>query len=116
MGNLRGESSEQNRKEKVTRFPSVTYAGQLGFLVNTLGSTLKIANNKLSSIRYRCPDIFSEGSPSGSFLFAFQVALTGASTVPLPCVWPVRLLSANDVQARIICFDWNYIFYNVAHF
>ena len=41
MGNLTGESSEQNRKEKVTRFPSVTYAGKLGFLVNTLGSHLK---------------------------------------------------------------------------
>ena len=26
MGNLRGESREQNRKDKVTRFPSVTYA------------------------------------------------------------------------------------------
>ena len=26
MGNLRGESREQNRKDKVTRFPSATYA------------------------------------------------------------------------------------------
>ena len=26
MGNLSGESCEQNRKDKVTRFPSVTYA------------------------------------------------------------------------------------------
>ena len=26
MGNLSGESREQNRKDKVTRFPSVTYA------------------------------------------------------------------------------------------
>ena len=41
MGNIRGESREQNRKEKVTRFPSVTYAGQLGLLVNTLASHLK---------------------------------------------------------------------------
>ena len=35
MGNLSGESREQNREEKVTRFPSVTYARQLGLLVNT---------------------------------------------------------------------------------
>ena len=41
MGNLSGESREQNRKDKVTRFRSVTYARQLGFLVNTLGSHLK---------------------------------------------------------------------------
>ena len=26
MGNLNGESREQNRTDKVTRFPSVTYA------------------------------------------------------------------------------------------
>ena len=38
MGNLSGESREQNRKDKVTRFPSVTYASQMGLLVNTLGS------------------------------------------------------------------------------
>ena len=41
MGNLSGESREQNRKDKVTRFRSVTYARQLGLLVNTLGSRLK---------------------------------------------------------------------------
>ena len=41
MGNLSGESGEQNRKEKVTRFRSVTYARQLASLVNTLGSHLK---------------------------------------------------------------------------
>ena len=41
MGNLSGESGEQNRKEKVTRFRSVTYARQLALLVNTLGSHLK---------------------------------------------------------------------------
>ena len=41
MGNLSGESREQNRKDKVTRFPSVTYACQLGLSVNTLGSHLK---------------------------------------------------------------------------
>ena len=40
MGNLSGESREQNRKGKVTRFRSVTYARQLGLLVNTLGSHL----------------------------------------------------------------------------
>ena len=41
MGNLSGESREQNRKDKVTRFRSVMYARQLGILVNTLGSHLK---------------------------------------------------------------------------
>ena len=41
MGNLSGESCEQNRKHKVTRFCSVTCARQLGLLVNTLGSHLK---------------------------------------------------------------------------
>ena len=41
MGNLSGESREQIRKHKVTRFRSVTYARQLGLLVNTLGSHLK---------------------------------------------------------------------------
>ena len=40
MGNLSGESREQIRKDKVTRFRSVTYARQLGLLVNTLGSHL----------------------------------------------------------------------------
>ena len=38
MGSLSGESREQNRKHKMTRFHSVTYARQLGLLVNTLGS------------------------------------------------------------------------------
>ena len=42
MGNLSGESREQNRKDKVTRFRSVTYARQLGLLVNTLGSHLEL--------------------------------------------------------------------------
>ena len=41
MGNLSGESPEQNRKDKVTRFHSEMYARQLGLLVNTLGSHLK---------------------------------------------------------------------------
>ena len=41
MGNLSGESREQNLKDKVTRFRSVTYATQLGLLVNTPGSHLK---------------------------------------------------------------------------
>ena len=43
MGNLSGESREQIRKDKVTRFRSVTYARRLGLLVNTLGSHLKIS-------------------------------------------------------------------------
>ena len=42
MGNLSGESREQNRKAKVTRFRSVMYARQLGLLVNTLESHLKL--------------------------------------------------------------------------
>ena len=41
MGKLSGEFRKPNRKDKVTRFPSVTYARQLGILVNTLGSHLK---------------------------------------------------------------------------
>ena len=40
MGKLSGEFREPNRKDKVTRFPSVSYARQLGLLVNTLGSHL----------------------------------------------------------------------------
>ena len=40
MGNLSGESREHNRKDRVTRFRSVTYARQLGLFVNTLGSHL----------------------------------------------------------------------------
>ena len=39
-GYLSGESCEQNRKDKVTRSRSVTYARYLGLLVNTLGSHL----------------------------------------------------------------------------
>ena len=45
MGYLSGESREQNRKDKVTRFSSATYARQLGLLVNTLGSHLNSYNN-----------------------------------------------------------------------
>ena len=41
MVNLSGESREQNRKGKVTKFRSVTYARQLWLLVNTLWSHLK---------------------------------------------------------------------------
>ena len=41
MGNLSGESREQKRKDKVTKFSSITYARQLGLLVNTLGNQLK---------------------------------------------------------------------------
>ena len=42
MGKLSGEFREPNRKDKVTRFRFVTYARQLGLLVNTLGSHLKL--------------------------------------------------------------------------
>ena len=51
MGNLSGESREQIRKDKVTRFRSVTYARQLGLLVNTLGSHLKLTN----TLTFSCP-------------------------------------------------------------
>ena len=57
MGKLSGEFREPNRKDKVTRFPSVTYARQLGLLVNTLGSHLK-----------RTRMIFQEYKPSLFFL------------------------------------------------
>ena len=50
MGNLSGESREQNRKDKVTRFRSVTYARQLGLLVNTLGSHLKSDGQEIATI------------------------------------------------------------------
>ena len=50
MGNLSGESREQNRKDKVTRFRSVTYARQLGLLVNTLGSQ---QNREVQLLRLR---------------------------------------------------------------
>ena len=58
MGNLSGEFREQNRKEKVTRFRSVTYARQLGLLVNTLGSHLKIS---LYIYIYQCLSGEAEG-------------------------------------------------------
>ena len=48
MGKLSGEFREPNRKDKVTRFRSVTYARQLGLLVNTLGSHLKTDRFKFS--------------------------------------------------------------------
>ena len=55
MGNLSGESGEQNRKDRVTTFRSVTYARQLGLLVNTLGSHLKglfMVENLCSQLAY----------------------------------------------------------------
>ena len=48
MGKLSGEFREPNRKDKVTRFPSVSYARQLGLLVNTLGNHLKPMENMKS--------------------------------------------------------------------
>ena len=54
MGNLSGESREQNRKDKLIRFPSVTYARQLGLLVNTPGSHLKPKNVQTSSRSLFC--------------------------------------------------------------
>ena len=50
MVNLSGESREQNRKDKVTRFRSVTYARQLGLFVNTLGSHLKFNRWKIGGL------------------------------------------------------------------
>ena len=53
MGNLSGESREQNRKDKVTRFRSVTYARysyNFGLLVNTLGSHLKRGTYSISTM------------------------------------------------------------------
>ena len=46
MGKLIGEFREPNRKDKVTRFPFVSYARQLGLLVNTLGSHLKTLSRR----------------------------------------------------------------------
>ena len=43
MGNLSGEFREPNRKDKVTRCPSVSYTRYLGLLVNTLGRHLKFS-------------------------------------------------------------------------
>ena len=67
MGNLSGESREQSRKDKVTRFRSVTYARQLGLLVNTLGSHLKSVfltsskenffSKRSRSLSLRCHDL-----------------------------------------------------------
>ena len=62
MGNLSGESCEQNRTDKVTRFCSVTYARQLGSLVNTLGSHLKRMYGK-------------QLPPAGFWIFIFTVRL-----------------------------------------
>ena len=50
MGKLSGEFRKPNRKDKVTRFPSVTYARQLGLLVNTLGSHLKPYNYSICRV------------------------------------------------------------------
>ena len=36
MGNLSGESRKRNRKDKATRFPSVTYARQLQNYLTTI--------------------------------------------------------------------------------
>ena len=60
MGNLSGESREQIRKDKVTRFRSVTYARQLGLLVNTLGSHLNRGSRAVSgfSRNYLVPLFF----------------------------------------------------------
>ena len=49
MGNLSGEFRDQNRKDKTTRFPSVTNARQLGLLVNTQGSHLKYTSSNFSA-------------------------------------------------------------------
>ena len=53
MGKLIGEFPEPNRKDKVTRFPFVSYARQLGLLANTLGSHLK-GNIRHQKLRNCC--------------------------------------------------------------
>ena len=53
MGKLSGEFREPNRKDKVTRFRSVTYARLLGLLINTLGATLKRVGPRLESSEIR---------------------------------------------------------------
>ena len=55
MGKLSGEFREPNRKDKVTRFPSASYARQLRLLVNTLGSHLK-----LRSLYFRKAHFFNQ--------------------------------------------------------
>ena len=55
MGKLSGEFREPNRKDRVTRCPSVSYARQLWLLVNTLGSYLKQRENtQINHIRNQC--------------------------------------------------------------
>ena len=51
MSNLSGESREQNRKDEVTRFPSVTCARQLRLLVNILGSHLKLVSTVIMNYK-----------------------------------------------------------------
>ena len=47
MGKREGEFREPNRKDKITRFRSVTYVRLLGLLVNTLGSHLKYLSDSV---------------------------------------------------------------------
>ena len=49
MGKLSGKFREPNHKDRVTIFSFVSYARQLGLLVNTLGSHLKVRLRPLST-------------------------------------------------------------------
>ena len=71
MGNLSGETREQNHIDKVTRFRSVTYARQLGSLVNTLGSHLKA--NQHNEIQHS----WFAASSKDALLFKFFIEIPG---------------------------------------
>ena len=68
MSKLSGEFREPNRKDKVTRLPSVTYARQLGLLVNTLGSHLKF---RPSILQTHFQDSSARNSHKQQYLLVF---------------------------------------------
>ena len=68
MSKLSGEFREPNRKDKVTRFPFVSYARQLGLLVNTLGSHLKL---RPSILQTHFQDSSARNSHKQQYLLVF---------------------------------------------
>ena len=68
MSKLSGEFREPNRKDKVTRFPFVSYARQLGLLVNTLGSHLKF---RPSILQTHFQDSSARNSHKQQYLLVF---------------------------------------------
>ena len=68
MSKLIGEFREPNRKDKVTRFPFVSYARQLGLLVNTLGSHLKF---RPSILQTHFQDSSARNSHKQQYLLVF---------------------------------------------